>query len=386
MKIDLIVGARPNFMKAAPVAEQLRKRMADWTVRLIHTGQHYDENLSDIFFRQLGMPEPDVNLGIGSGSLTHQTAGIMVALEQHFRANMPDLVMVFGDVNSTLAAAVVSAQLRIPLAHVEAGLRSFDRDMPEEINRIVTDSLASLLFVTERSGERHLRAEGVAPERIHFVGNTMIDTLLKHREAARTLDAPAAFNLTPRQYVVVTLHRPSNVDVAPQLRSIVAALQDLGADTDVVFPVHPRTTERLKDCGLWRELEQHPRIRATAPIGYLEFLGLMDRAGAILTDSGGIQEEAVVLGVPCVTLRKNTERPVTLEGGANRLAGEDPAVAIRYVREAMKDQGRRAPVPEGWDGRAASRIVAVLEREFAAQSETLDRRFEAIDRLGEVDR
>jgi UDP-N-acetylglucosamine 2-epimerase (non-hydrolysing) len=362
MHIDLIVGARPNFMKAAPVAEQLRLRRPDWLARLIHTGQHYDQRMSEVFFEQLGMPHPDTNLGIGSGTHTQQTSGIMLALETQFRAERPDLVMVFGDVNSTLAAALVATQLRIPLAHVEAGLRSFDRDMPEERNRVITDAVADLLFLTERGAEANLRNEGVADDKMHFVGNTMIDTLLKHRAAARALDVPACLCLRPHDYVAVTLHRPSNVDSRDQLRSVVYALQTLADYTDVVFPVHPRTLMRLDECGLRADMDRHGRLRVMKPLAYLEFLGLMDGAGAILTDSGGVQEEAVVLGVPCVTLRKNTERPVTLRNGANRLAGEDPHLAVRYIRDAIEHRRSRPPIPELWDGQAASRIVDVLER------------------------
>jgi UDP-N-acetylglucosamine 2-epimerase (non-hydrolysing) len=289
----------------------------------------------------------------------------MLALESEFREKRPDLVIVFGDVNSTLAAALVATQLRIPVAHVESGLRSYDRDMPEEINRVLTDSLAEILFITERDAEQNLRNEGVADEKVHFVGNTMIDSLVKHRAAARALRVPEALGLRPRDYVVVTLHRPSNVDSEPQLRSIVYALQSLADCTEVVFPAHPRTVQRLKDSGLWNDMDRHGRLRVMHPLGYLEFLGLMDGAGALLTDSGGIQEEAVVLGVPCVTPRKNTERPVTLKDGGNRLAGDDPHLAVRYVQEAIASRAGMAPVPEGWDGRAASRIVDVLERIYS---------------------
>jgi UDP-N-acetylglucosamine 2-epimerase (non-hydrolysing) len=288
----------------------------------------------------------------------------MLALETEFRERRPDLVIVFGDVNSTLAAALVATQLSIPVAHVESGLRSFDRDMPEEVNRVLTDALAGLLFITERDAEQNLRNEGIADEKVHFVGNTMIDTLVKHRAAAHALRVPEALGLRPRDYVVVTLHRPSNVDSELQLRSIVYALQSLADHTEVVFPAHPRTVQRLKDSGLWAEMDRHGRLRVMHPLGYLEFLGLMDAAAALLTDSGGIQEEAVVLGVPCVTLRKNTERPVTLQNGGNRLAGEDPHLAVRYVREAIAARAGWAPIPEGWDGRAASRIVDVLEQIF----------------------
>ncbi len=366
MHIDLIVGARPDFMKAAPVAAQLRARRPDWRMRTIHTGQHYDEKLSQIFFEQLGMPEPDVNLSIGSGTHTYQTAHVMLALEGQFRRERPDLVIVFGDANSTMAAAIVAAQLRIPIAHVESGLRSFDREMPEENNRVLTDAVSDLLFITERDAEQNLRNEGIAHEKIHFVGNTMIDTLVKHRSAARNLCVPEILGLRAQHYVVVTLHRPSNVDAQAQLRSIVYALQSLADHYDVVFPAHPRTLQRLHEYRLWDDTDRQGRFRIIKPLGYLEFLGLLESAGAVLTDSGGIQEEAIVLGIPCVTLRKNTERPVTLYGGGNRLAGDDAHLAVRYVREAMEQSRGLAPIPEGWDGKAAARIVDIIEREFEA--------------------
>jgi UDP-N-acetylglucosamine 2-epimerase (non-hydrolysing) len=362
MRIDLIVGTRPDFMKAAPLATELRARRPDWHVRTIHTGQHYDEKLSEVFFEQLGLPEPEVNLGIGSGSHTFQTAHIMLALEGQFRRERPDLAIVFGDVNSTMAGALAAAQCHVPVAHVEAGLRSYDRETPEENNRVLTDAVSDLLFVTERGAEQNLRNEGIAHDKIHFVGNTMIDTLMKHRKAARALCVPEALGLRAGQYVVVTLHRPANVDALGQLRSIVYALQSLADYCDVVFPVHPRTLQKLRDHGLWDDMDRRGRLRVMKPLGYLEFIGLMDSAGALLTDSGGIQEEAVVLGVPCVTLRRTTERASTLYSGGNRLAGDDAHLAVRYVREAIEERRGYAPIPEGWDGKAASRIVDVIEQ------------------------
>ncbi len=368
MHINLIVGSRSDFMKAAPVAEALHARRPDWRVRTIHTGRHYDEKLAEVFFAQLGMPEPELNLEIGSGSHTFQAAHIMLALEGQFRRERPDLVVVFGDVSSTLGAALVAAQLRIPLAHVEAGLRSYDREVPEENNRVVTDAISDLLFVTERGAEQNLRNEGIAHEKIHFVGNTMIDTLLKHRKAARALCVPEVLGLRAGNYVVVRLHRPSNVDSEHQLRSVVYALQSLADHADVVFLAHPRTVQRLRDYRLWDEMDRQGRLRVMKTLGYLEFIGLMDSASALLTDSGEIQEEAIVLGVPCVTLQKTTERPVTILGGGNRLAGQDPHLAVRYVREAISQAKHLAPIPEGWDGRAGSRVVDVLEREVAGSA------------------
>jgi UDP-N-acetylglucosamine 2-epimerase (non-hydrolysing) len=362
IRCDLIVGARPNFMKAAPVAERMRAKSARFSIRLIHTGQHYDAQLSALLFAQLRMPAPDVNLGIGSGSQSVQTARIMTALEEAFVANRPDLVVVFGDVNSTVAAALVAAKLGIATGHVEAGLRSFDRSMPEEINRIVTDALSDLLFITERSAAENLRNEGVPDGIVHFAGNTMIDTLLEHRPRARELAFARSLGLPEQGFIIVTLHRPSNVDHDDQLRRIVAGLVDLGRRWPVLFPVHPRTAGRLKRTGLWAVLEAERTIRLVEPLGYLEFLSVMDSAAGILTDSGGIQEESLVLGLPCVTLRTSTERPVSVQMGGNILVGDDPAAGMAAVSRAAastrRAEGARPPL---WDGHAADRIVAAIE-------------------------
>jgi UDP-N-acetylglucosamine 2-epimerase (non-hydrolysing) len=358
-RIDLVVGARPNFMKAAPVLAALRAQRPEWDIRLIHTGQHYDERLSDLFFRQLGLPAPDVNLGVGSGTHTTQTARVMLALEDYFSAGRPDLLMVFGDVNSTLAAALVASKLGVALAHVEAGLRSFDREMPEEINRLLTDAVADLLFVTEPEAVQNLQREGCAPEKIHFAGNTMIDSLLAHRAAALALGMPGKLKVQSGRYIVVTLHRPSNVDGREGLTAIMKALQLLAAEAPVIFPVHPRTAARLRDWGLWEPAAQ-AGVRLEEPLGYLEFIGLMAEAGCVLTDSGGVQEETTVLRVPCVTLRRNTERPITVTGGTNILAGDDPQQAAGEVRRALAGERPAPPAaPEGWDGRAGERIAAV---------------------------
>ena len=364
-QIDLVVGARPNFMKAAPVLEELRARKPGWNSQLIHTGQHYDERMSDLFFRQLGMPQPDVNLGIGSGTHAVQTARIMMKLEETFTDRRPDLVIVFGDVNSTVAAALVASKMGIPLAHVEAGLRSFDRTMPEEINRVLTDAVSDYLFTTEPSAETNLRREGIPVEKIHFVGNTMIDSLLKHRERALGRGMPTRLGVVGGRYAVVTLHRPSNVDGADSLRAVMSALGELAGSVPVIFPVHPRTEGRLRHLGLWDRAVSTPGMRLLGPMGYLEFIGLMAGAGVVLTDSGGIQEETTILGVPCVTLRNNTERPVTLTQGTNMLAGDDP---WRMLAEARRVLDRRRPaggqVPAKWDGQAAVRIVDILEEQL----------------------
>jgi UDP-N-acetylglucosamine 2-epimerase (non-hydrolysing) len=361
LRCDLVVGARPNFMKAAPVARQLRAAEPRFAVRVIHTGQHYDAALSDVLFLQLGMPAPDLNLGVGSGSQAAQTARIMTALEDAFVAARPDLVLVFGDVNSTLAAALVAAKLEIAVGHVEAGLRSFDRSMPEEINRVVVDALSDMLFTTEIGAAEHLRREGVPLDTIHFVGNTMIDTLVTHRSRARALGVARELGLRDRGYVVVTLHRPSNVDDEKQLDAIATALLDLAETWPIVFPVHPRTAVRLRAAGHWEALAAR-NVILREPLGYLEFLGLMDSAAAILTDSGGIQEESLALGVPCVTLRTTTERPVTVEAGGNVLIGDDPALATAAVARAAAAPRGAIALPPLWDGLAAGRIVGALDR------------------------
>ncbi len=347
-----MVGARPNFMKAAPV---IRALAASGTAQaLVHTGQHYDAALSDVFFGQLGLPAPDVNLGVGSGSQAAQTAALLVGLEQTFMTTQPAVAVVYGDVNSTLAGALAAAKLGIPVAHVEAGLRSFDRTMPEEINRLVTDLLADLCFTTSPEAIAHLAREGVAPERIHFVGNPMIDTLLA---ALPRLDSAAArhrFGL-PERYAVATVHRPANVDEPDDARRLVGALADLAAQVPTVLPLHPRGRASLEAAGLLAI----DRLQVVEPLGYLEFMALVRGATVVLTDSGGIQEETTVLGVPCLTIRPNTERPITITHGTNRLvAAGDVAGAVRRILD-----GSFAHPPEPpplWDGHAGERIAGVL--------------------------
>lgn len=359
MKIVNIVGARPNLMKIAPLMEVMRRTPGVDPI-LVHTGQHYDERMSELFFRELEIPAPDHYLGVGSGTHAQQTAQVMVRLEPLFKELRPDLVLVVGDVNSTLAAALVASKLGILLAHVEAGLRSFDRSMPEEVNRIVTDALSDLLFTTERGAMENLRREGIAEEKVHFVGNVMIDTLLRHRERAEELDVPGSFGVPPGAYAVVTLHRPSNVDTPEALAGMVDVVAGVAERLPVVFPVHPRTRSRLADAGMLARLDAVPAVRLTEPLGYLEFLGLLAGARIVLTDSGGVQEETTILGVPCLTLRENTERPVTITHGTNRLVGTDPARILAAVDETLaapRPEGRR---PELWDGRAAERIVDTL--------------------------
>jgi len=347
-----VTGARPNFPKAAPVLAALEKRGVRQL--LVHTGQHYDANMSEVFFRDLGLPAPDLNLGVGSGSHAVQTAAMMTALEETFLAERPDLVLVYGDVNSTVAAALVAAKLGIACAHVEAGLRSFDWTMPEEINRVVTDRLSDLLFVTSPDALVHLAREGVDPERMHFVGNPMIDTLLRLRDRFDGSRVVAEVGL-PDEYAVATLHRPGNVDDPAALDLLVAALRETADRIDVVLPVHPRGRERLAASGLL----DHPRMHATEPLGYLEFLGLVQGSRLVVTDSGGIQEETTVLGVPCLTLRPNTERPVTITHGTNRLVTPETLAAhVDSVLDGTLAIGDQ--VPPLWDGAAGERIADIV--------------------------
>jgi UDP-N-acetylglucosamine 2-epimerase (non-hydrolysing) len=312
-------------MKVAPIVSELQKSPALFTSVIVHTGQHYDEKLSKIFFDDLGMPLPDVNLNVGSASHAQQTAAIMAAFEPVLLEQRADLVLVVGDVNSTIACALVATKLSVPVAHVEAGLRSFDRTMPEEVNRVLTDQISDLLFTTEPSAAENLRAEGVAPEKIHFVGNVMIDTLLAHRERARALHVPEALGLSRGAYAVLTLHRPSNVDDADTFERLIGALSCIASEIPVVFPVHPRTRSRVAGSPTAAHLIEAGLLRLLDPLGYLEFVSLMDGSRLVLTDSGGIQEETTILGIPCLTLRDNTERPITVTHGTNQVVGTDPA-------------------------------------------------------------
>lgn len=360
MLVINIVGARPNFMKIAPIIRAMDR--AGVPQFLVHTGQHYDEAMSDLFFRQLAIPKPDLNLEVGSASQAQQTAEIMRRFEPVVLEYKPDMVLVVGDVNSTMACALVAVKLGIRVAHVEAGLRSFDRAMPEEINRLVTDAVSDLLFVSERSGMVNLKREGIPDERIHFVGNVMIDTLLTHRARAAQSDILSRLELGGGQeYALVTMHRPSNVDDPEKLRALVSALNELARDVTVVFPIHPRTRRNVEAAGL----SETAKIRLIDPLGYLDFLNLMDHSRVVITDSGGIQEETTVLGVPCLTVRDNTERPVTIECGTNRLVGSDPQAMLAAAREVLRKPVKRSErMPELWDGKAAERIVQILQSEL----------------------
>lgn len=425
MKILIVVAARPNFMKAAPIIAAIQEHNRRVSARddgrcerpmepieyvLVHTGQHYDESMSDAFFRDLNLPQPDVHLGVGSGSHALQTAEVMKAFEPVLSSEKPAIVILVGDVNSTLGCAITAAKTyydsglgRPLIAHVEAGLRSFDRAMPEEINRLLTDHLSDLLYVTEESGVRNLRNEGIPSGKIHFVGNTMIDTLLAFRNRAESstildcLGLRTPLRLAPvrwdgagaagsageteaavrpvRDYALLTLHRPSNVDTRPAIAAIIAGLEELAAEQPVIFPAHPRTQQRLKEFGLKftsiRETTNPPAdspdpgppkngVVLTKPLGYLDFLCLMKHARVVVTDSGGIQEETTCLGVPCVTVRENTERPVTIRKGTNILAGTDSEKIKAAVRGQLSRRRNHQPPPENWDGRAATRIVSSL--------------------------
>jgi UDP-N-acetylglucosamine 2-epimerase (non-hydrolysing) len=354
LKFVVVAGARPNFMKVAAVLDAFAERKnlhGGAVMKLVHTGQHYDRALSDDFFEDLSLPEPDIHLGAGSGSHAEQTARIMLGFERVCLAERPDWVLVVGDVNSTLACSITAKKLGVRVAHVEAGLRSRDMSMPEEINRLCTDAISDLLFTTDQIASENLRHEGACEDRIAFVGNTMIDTLLRHVDRARSLPLPD--RLTPQSYGVVTLHRPSNVDSPGTLRPLIRVLQEIAEAVPVVFPVHPRTRKNLEEFGL---LKSAPHIRFIEPLGYLRFISLVSRASFVLTDSGGIQEETTVLGVPCLTMRANTERPITCMVGTNILVGTDP----ERIRQAVCSVLARKPtfsIPPKWDGHAGARIV-----------------------------
>jgi UDP-N-acetylglucosamine 2-epimerase (non-hydrolysing) len=347
-----VTGARPNFPKAAPVIRALDARGVPQ--QLVHTGQHYDERMSEVFFRQLGLPEPDIDLGVGSDTHARQTAAIMTGLEDLFTTRPPAMVVVYGDVNSTVAAALVASKMQVPLAHVEAGLRSFDMTMPEEINRLVTDRLSDLLFATSPDAVAHLGNEGVHAEKIHLVGNPMIDTLLANLDRLDSDAARAAQGLTGR-FVVATLHRPGNVDDPADAQALTKAMHGVADQVDVLLPLHPRGRARLEAAGLF----DHPGMRIIDPLGYVEFLGLVRGADAVVTDSGGVQEETTILGVPCMTLRPNTERPITITHGTNRLVTRE---SLPQVMEECLAVGRaeRWPIPPLWDGHAGERIASVL--------------------------
>ena len=358
MKIVNVAGARPNFIKIAPLIAA-QERCGRIQPVLVHTGQHYDQRMSDLFFRQLGIPQPDVDLGVGSASHAVQTAEIMKAFEPVLLEQNPTAVLVVGDVNSTIACGLVAVKLGIPLIHVEAGLRNFDRTMPEEINRVLTDAIGDLLFCTEPSGVANLRREGIPDERIFLVGNVMIDTLLNNRAKADASTILDDLDLEPQRYAVLTLHRPANVDRAEVLSGILDAVEQIARDAPVVFPIHPRTRSNLRQFALADRAESIAGLRLIEPAGYLDFLKLLSSARVVLTDSGGIQEETTILQVPCLTLRDSTERPITIEMGSNRLVPTRSADIVSAHRDAWADP-HRGQTPPLWDGKAAERIVEIL--------------------------
>jgi len=359
MKILNIVGARPNFMKIAPIMEQM-KASTHITPVLLHTGQHYDQNMNDVFFDQLGIPRPDIELGIGSGEQAWQVSETIQKFDPVLVKESPDAILVVGDVNATVACALAASYRKIPVIHVEAGLRSFDWNMPEEINRVVTDRLSDLLFITEPSGRENLLKEGAHPEKIQFVGNVMVDTLLKHREnAVRTSRILDQLQLQPGSYAVMTLHRPSNVDQKKIFAGILHTVHQISKQLKIVFTVHPRTRTRIEEFGLEESVKS---LILLEPQPYRDMVHLMSQAKLVLTDSGGIQEETTVLGVPCLTLRANTERPVTVDEGTNTLVGTSPEAILREVAQIIKTGGKQGRCPELWDGCAAERIVRFLEQ------------------------
>ena len=359
IRVLVVAGARPNFTKIAPLLREMRTRGA-FEATLVHTGQHYDAAMSESFFQDLGIPEPDINLGVGSGSQGEQTAQVLARIERVLMDRRPHAVVVVGDVNSTLAATLAATKLHIPVAHVEAGLRSGDRRMPEEINRVMTDAVSDWLFTTEPSGDENLLREGVPRERIHFVGNVMIDTLLSNVERARELHVPEQFGVDPGAYVAVTLHRPSNVDDPERLRELIAILSEVHERLPVVFPVHPRTAKAIEGLGVGGA----PTFPLLEPLGYLKFLGLVADAKFVLTDSGGLQEETTALGVPCLTIRESTERPVTVTHGTNTVVGIDSTRLRSELELIFAGKSKAGRVPEKWDGHTAARIVDVLERDL----------------------
>lgn len=364
----LVAGARPNFMKIAPIVRALQAH-GELAFKIIHTGQHYDRDMNDVFFEELGIPQPDVFMAAGGGSHSQQTSKIMVAFEELCQTDRPDAVLVVGDVNSTLACSIVAKKLNIPVGHVEAGLRSGDMTMPEEINRLVTDSISDWFFVTEPSAIAHLKKEGKRDSAIHYVGHVMVDNLLYQVEKLASSDVSsfetsefkAAYRVNGGQYGVITLHRPSNVDSAEAMARIGGALKEIANELPLIFPVHPRTRGNLEKFGI----DLGPNITLMGPQAYMAFLHLWKDAAMVLTDSGGLQEETTALGVPCITIRENTERPVTVEEGSNVLAGTDPVRIVAEARKILRGEGKQGRRPHLWDGKAAERIVEVLASELS---------------------
>ena len=365
MKVIQVVGARPNFMKVAPLHRAIQN-LPGWTSKIVHTGQHFDAKMSDVFFTQLELPKPDFFLGIGGGTQSEVTAKIMLAFEPILLEEKPDLVIVVGDVTSTLACTLVAIKMGIRLAHVEAGLRSGDRNMPEEINRILTDSVANYLFVTEQSGIDHLKREGVSDEKVFFSGNVMIDSLVRYQEKAKSSTILSDLGLRTSDYIVMTMHRPANVDTEQGLNSILRLIELSTTQTKVVFPIHPRTRAHMEKFGLLNAIESNPNLILTEPLGYLEFIQLMSHAQAILTDSGGIQEETTYLGIPCLTFRDSTERPITVTMGTNQLlANLNPEKTYQALLEILQGNCKQGQIPPLWDGKSAERIAKKIQELLA---------------------
>lgn len=371
IKIVCVVGARPNFMKIAPIISQMQRDGSRLIPYLVHTGQHYDKEMKHSFFEQLGIPEPDVDLGVGSGSHAQQTAEVMRRFEPVLDEQQPTAILVVGDVNSTIACALVAVKKGIPVIHVEAGLRSFDRSMPEEINRVLTDQISDCLFTTERIAADNLAREGIAADKIQFVGNVMIDTLLNNLKRATPFDETLGkyvkdATLYCNGFGLLTMHRPSNVDDATVLERLLGAVEKVSEELPILFPMHPRTAAKIDQFGLYSYLDK-TRIQPLPPLGYLDLLGLMAKAKLILTDSGGIQEETTALGVPCITLRENTERPITIDEGTNTIVGTDAQRIVAVAHEVITQGGKSGRIPEYWDGQAAERIVRLIEQRYARQ-------------------
>lgn len=357
-KIISVVGARPNFMKVAPIHKAFKKYNGKVKHLICHTGQHYDKKMSKVFFEDLEMPHPDFYLGVGSGSHAQQTANVMIEFEKIMLAEKPDLIIVVGDVNSTVACSLVASKLNIKVAHVEAGLRSFDRTMPEEINRLLTDSISDYLFVTEESGLINLKNEGISDKKIFFVGNVMIDSLIQFLPKAEKSSILKEYSLLPKDYILVTLHRPSNVDSKDFLKELMSLFKSLSVNKKIIFPVHPRTKKNLEESGYGNNF--YKNVILTEPIGYIDFLSLTKNAELIITDSGGIQEESTYLGVQCITVRNNTERPITVKVGTNQLIGTDLKNVENAAKEILNGNTKKGKIPELWDGKAAERITEIL--------------------------
>mgnify|MGYP005834726719 CR=1 FL=1 len=359
IKIVNVVGARPNFMKIAPIQKEMAKYKHIEPL-LVHTGQHYDERMSKLFFDDLEMPKPDIYLNVGSASHAVQTAKIMIEFEQVLLEHQPHLVVVVGDVNSTAACSLVAVKLGIKVAHVEAGLRSFDRSMPEEINRLLTDAISDFLFVTEQSGLVNLKREGIPDSKVHFVGHVMIDSLIHFAEKAEQSKILDELHLNSSHYALITLHRPGNVDNKESFSKLLSAFEVIEKELPILFPIHPRSKKMITEFGLQDRVDQMKNLHLMEPLGYLDFMKLLHHARLVLTDSGGIQEETTFLGIPCLTMRENTERPVTVELGSNMLVGSDPQKIISETQNILKGQRKQSSIPPLWDGKAAQRIIKIL--------------------------